>query len=242
MIDGKQDTAGYVGVFIATLVSAFGLISVDQWIPPEGSGAVVGVAVFRTIFALLPAAVAYWAASRRQKRAHKQLIAELTELKTKFDNLERLNRIEDELNTMGRLSKVAKAAGKGTATSLAELLSAIQLVPDGVSKERLVQRYRAHNDGLVATLAIVHEELEESGRAIATQLNADQELHILEREKKNAAQGIEFARELAEQRGLSEGFRQLAEASSQAKQLQAALAQLKDPDTPRLPAGASNEH
>lgn len=232
MSDSKQDVPGFAAVVITAAASAIGWISLDRIPDAVVRESPLLLTAARTFLTLLPAAIAYWFATRRQRATHTRLLGELDGLKSEFLSLERLSRVEDELNTMNRLSKVARAASKGTAASLNELLNAIQLVPDHASKERLVQRYKTHNDGLVAVLATVNEELEESGRSIASQLIADEQMHVLEREKKANLHGVELARDLAERRGLSEGFRQLTDASEQAKKLQVTMSQLSQPTAP----------
>ncbi|MGL4231920.1 MAG: hypothetical protein ACRCWJ_11210 [Casimicrobium sp.] len=229
----KHDIGGYLVVIFGAVASALGWISLDRLPEALARESPLLIIAARTVLVLLPALVAYWVATRKQRDTHKRLLTEIDALKSQFLGLERLGRVEDELNTMNRLSKVARSAAKGTASSLNELLAAIELVPDHASKERLIQRYKTHNDGLVAVLATVNEELEQSGHAIATQLLADEQMHVLAREQKATTEGLELARGLAERRGLTEGLRQLSDASEQAKKLQFAMTSLGQPSAPK---------
>jgi hypothetical protein len=230
-----HEYGSYIAVGAAALLSAAGWISAGKWLPADSAGLSFGVAILRTIFTLLPAAVAWWIATRRQRRVHQELSNRLDVLKASLASLDSLESIENELETMNRLASVSRAAVKDTAVSANELLRAIELVPDDITKERLVDRFRNHSTGLRTVLSAVNDELEDSGRRIAKQLSAEEEIHILEREERTNTQGIEFARKLAEQRGLIDGVRQLTEASDQARQLQLALSSLtKDQVQERL--------
>jgi hypothetical protein len=151
----------------------------------------------------------------------------LEDLRNSLAELQSLRRIEHEVQTMNRLSKVAREAVKNTAASAQELLGAIRAVDDGRVQERLVDRYRTHTNNVVTVLSAVGEQMEESGVAIYRELNAEEEIHVLDREKKTTSLGIDYAREIMKQRGIEEGRDQLRFAFEQASLLQAEVTSLK---------------
>jgi hypothetical protein len=219
----KHDYATYVWIGVAGLVSATGWLAADKWVAADSPAASVAVALMRTLFTLLPAAIAWWIASRRQRSVHQALSRQLDELKAKMAQSRRLSTIQIELDTMNRLAKVSRSAVKDTASTANALLQAIDTVVDPATKERLAERFRIHSDGLRTVLIAVNEELQESGRTIARELTAEDAIHILEREEQTNAKGIELAEKLAQQRGLHDGVRALAAASEQARQIQVTL-------------------
>ena len=128
---------------------------------------------------------------------------------------------------MNRLSKVAREAAKNTASTTQELLGAIRTVSDQHTQERLLERCRNQVNNVVTVFAAVGEQMEESGIAIHRELTADDPMHILDRERKSTALGLEYARELMQQRGIEEGRDQLKIAAEQAALLQREVASLK---------------
>ncbi|HJR73053.1 MAG TPA: hypothetical protein VJ806_05375 [Luteimonas sp.] len=178
------------------------------------------------MFTLLPAIAGFLIASRKQKRTHRALAGRLEDLRSSLAELQSLRRIEHEVQTMNRLTKVAREAVKNTASSAQELLGAIRAVNDPYTRERLVDRYRTHTNNVATVLSAVGEQLEESGISIYSELNAESEIHVLEREKANTASGLEYAREIMKQRGIEEGRDQLRIAFEQASLLQAEVISL----------------
>lgn len=238
-IEGDSpDKTGYFAIAVAAIFSAFGWFAVDRWIPTAGDGAPVIVAVMRTIFTLMPAVAGFVIANRRQRRTHRILSQRLEQLRSSLDEFQRVRGIEHELRTMDRLTRVAREAVKNTATSAKELFGAIEAVDDARVKERLVERYRNHTNNVVTVLSAVNEQMEESGRAIYRELSADEEIHILDRERSNTARGVEYAREIMQQRGIADGVEQLTFAFEQASKLQSELSSLKAlSNTQALPHG-----
>ena len=100
------------------------------------------------------------------------------------------------------------------------------MVDDPRVKERLVERYRSHTNNVVTVLSAVSEQMEESGRSIHRELSAEDAVHILERERNNANRGLDYAREIMEQRGIADGVKKLIFAAEQAS-LQLELSSLK---------------
>jgi hypothetical protein len=222
------DKAGYAAIAASAVFSAFGWFAIDRWVPASTAAATpIMVAILRTIFTLLPAIAGFLIASRRQKRIHRALASRLEDLRNSLAELQSLRRIEHEVQTMNRLSKVAREAVKNTAASAQELLGAIRAVDDGRVQERLVDRYRTHTNNVVTVLSAVGEQMEESGVAIYRELNAEEEIHVLDREKKTTSLGIDYAREIMKQRGIEEGRDQLRFAFEQASLLQAEVTSLK---------------
>ncbi len=231
MITGPEkhggDTLGYLGIAAAAIISALGWFSLEKFAPPGGENSHFVIAFMRTLFTLLPAAAAFWIAGWRQRRTHKHLSLKLEQLKSSMIQFQRLQRIEHEIHTMDRLAKVAREAVKNTAVSAKELLGAIEGVDDPRTKERLTERYRYHTNNVITVLSAVSEQMEDSGRAIQRELTAEDSVHILEREKSNTSQGVLLAKEIMEQRGITDGLKQLTFASEQATQLQNQLSTLK---------------
>lgn len=227
-MDGESpDKTGYVAIAGTAIFSAFGWFAIDRWIPTVGDGAPVIVAVMRTIFTLLPAVAGFVIANRRQKKTHRVLSQRLEQLRVSLDEFQRVREIEHELRTMDRLTRVAREAVKNTASSAKELFGAIEAVDDPRIKERLVERYRNHTNNVVTVLSAVNEQMEESGRAIYRELSADEAIHILDRDRSNTARGVEYAREIMQQRGIADGVEQLTFAADQASRLQSELSSLK---------------
>jgi len=222
---GEKSSFVFLGA--AAALSAFGWFAVDKWIPADSAlGSSIAVSVLRTIFTLLPAGAAFLIANRRQKAVYRSVASRLTQLKAQLVHFQRVRRIEHELHTMDRLSKVAREAVKNTASSAKELFGAIESVGDPRIKERLVDRYRTHTNSVVTVLTAVSEQMEESGRAIERELTADEQIHVLDRERQNATKGIEYARDILDQRGIAEGMQQLQLAGESAKHLQQELTNL----------------
>lgn len=190
---GGGDKLGYVAIAVSAVISAFGWFALDKWQAQSNEGTQVIVAVFRTVFSLLPAAAGFIIANRRQKRTHRALSKRLEDLKAGLVEYQRIATVEHELRTMDRLAKVAREAVKNTASSAKELLGAIEGVDDQRVKERLVERYRYHTNNVVTVLSAVSEQMEESGRSIQRELTAEDAVHILEREKSNTAKGLDHA-------------------------------------------------
>jgi hypothetical protein len=225
--DSSGDKGGYIAIGVAATLSAFGWFAVDRWLPSNGDGSSIIIAVLRTMFTLLPAVAGFMIASRRQRKTHRMISAKLENLRGSMSEFQRIRGIEHELHTIDRLAKVAREAVKNTASSAKELFGAIEAVDDPRVKERLVERYRYHTNNVVTVLSAVSEQMEESGRSIQRELTAEDSVHILEREKTNTARGVEYAREIMEQRGIADGLKQLTFAAEQASQLQLELSSLK---------------
>ncbi|WP_147300586.1 hypothetical protein [Lysobacter silvisoli] len=224
--DAAGDKTGYVAIGAAAMLSAFGWFAVDRWLPAGGDGSAVIVAILRTLFTLLPAMAGFMIANRRQRKTHRAIAAKLENLRGSMVELQRIRGIEHELHTIDRLAKVAREAVKNTASSAKELFSAIEVVDDPRVKERLVERYRSHTNNVVTVLSAVSEQMEESGRSIHRELSAEDAVHILERERNNANRGLDYAREIMEQRGIADGVKKLIFAAEQAS-LQLELSSLK---------------
>lgn len=222
-----SDKWGYSAIGASAIFSAFGWFAVDKWIPSDVDGSTVIIAVLRTVFTLIPAVVGFLMAGRRQRRTHRLISLRLEELREGLAEFKQIRRVEHELHTMDRLAKVAREAVKNTASSSKELLEAIEAVDDPRVQERLVEKYRNQTNSVVTVLSAVSEQMEDSGRAIYGELTADDAVHILEREKSNTAKGIEYARDIMEQRGIIDGLQQLNFASQQASKLQLELSSLK---------------
>lgn len=222
-----RDRVGYAAIALAAAASAFGWLAVDRWIPQSAEGTPVLIAVLRTVFALVPAVAGFLIAARRQKRVHRLVSARLKDLRNSFDEFQRIKAIEHEISTMNRLSKVAREAAKNTASTTQELLGAIRTVGDQHAQERLLERCRNQVNNVVTVFAAVGEQMEESGIAIHKELTADDPMHILERERKSTSLGLEYARELMQQRGIEEGRDQLKVAAEQAALLQREVASLR---------------
>lgn len=223
----ERDRLSFAAIALAAAASAFGWLAVDRWVPVNSDGTPILVAVLRTVFALIPAIAGFLIATRRQRRVHKLVSARLDDLRRSFDEFQRLKAIEHEINTMNRLSKVAREAAKNTASTTKELLGAIRTVGDQNTQERLLERCRNQVNSVVTVFAAVGEQMEESGIAIHKELTADDSMHILDRERKSTALGLEYARELMQQRGIEEGRDQLKIAAEQATLLQNEVASLK---------------
>lgn len=217
----------YSAIGASAILSAFGWFAVDKWIPTGANGSTIVIAILRTIFTLLPAIVGFLIAGRRQRRTHRMIAIRLEDLRGSLSEFQQIRRIEHELHTMDRMSKVAREAVKNTASSSKELLIAIEAVDDPRVKERLIERYRNHTNNVVTVLSAVSEQMEESGRSIQRELTADDAVHILEREKTNTLRGIDHAREIMEQRGITDGLQQLSFAAEQASRLQLEVSSLK---------------
>lgn len=222
-----RDRFSYTAIAIAAAASAFGWLAVDRWVPTASDGTPILVAVLRTIFALVPAVAGFLIATRRQKRTHRLVATRLEDLRRSFDEFQRLKAIEHEIQTMNRLSKVAREAAKNTASTTQELLGAIRAVNDQHAQERLLERCRNQVNNVVTVFAAVGEQMEESGIAIHKELTADDPMHILDRERRSTALGLDYARELMQQRGIEEGRDQLKIAAEQAALLQREVASLK---------------
>lgn len=217
----------YSAIGASAIFSAFGWFAVDRWVPSDTDGSTIVVAVLRTVFSLLPAIVGFLIAGRRQRRTHRLISLKLDDLRAGLAEFKQIRSIEHELHTMDRLAKVAREAVKNTASSSQELLGAIEAVDDPRVKERLVEKYRNQTNSVVTVLSAVSEQMEESGRSIYRELTAEEAVHILDREKSNTAKGIEYARDIMEQRGIIDGLQQLNFASQQASKLQLELSSLK---------------
>lgn len=229
-----SDSLGYVGIAVAAIISALGWFSIEKIAVANTDSGRFVVAFMKTLFSLLPAAAAYWIANLRQRKMHKKISIQLSQLRLCLNEFQRIRRIEHELHTMERLAKVAREVGKNTAASAKELLSVIESVDDAWTKERLTQRYRYLTNNVITVLSAVSEQMEDSGKSIQRELTADDAIFILDREKSNISQGVLHAKEMMEQRGIIEGMNQLAFASEQAAQLQLQLSTLKKLAPPEM--------
>jgi hypothetical protein len=218
---------GFALVASAAVVSALGWIAVDSWLPEQGGTNPIALSILRTLFTLLPVGAAFLIANQRQRRTHKVVAQHLQDLRQSLLNFQRLRRIEHELHTMDRLSKVAREAVKNTATSAKELFLAIEVVDDVRIKERLVDRFKNHANSVQTVLTAVKEQMEESGRAIYRELSADESIHVLQREIENSSKGLDLAKQLLEQRGVVDGLQQMQSAAQEAERLQNELVAFK---------------
>jgi hypothetical protein len=227
-INGNEaDKLGWVAIALTAVFSAFGWFAANRWASAAGDGGQIVTAILRTLFTLLPAAVGFMIANRRQQRVHKSLAKQLGLLKKSLVEFQRVKKVD-------RLTKVAREAVKNTAGSAKELLDAIQSVDDPRTKERLTERYKYHTNNIATVLSAVMQQMEESGISIYKELNAEESMHVLERDRNNAEKGIEHARQIMESRGIKDGLEQLYLASTKASQLHAELTSLKKLGGPEL--------
>lgn len=239
---GGSDRWGYTAIGASAILSALGWFAVDRWIPSGANGSNIVIAILRTVFTLLPAVVGFFIAGRRQKKTHRLLSLRLEDLRSSLAEFKQIRKIEHELHTMDRLAKVAREAVKNTASSSQELLGAIEAVDDPRVKERLIEKYRNQTNNVVTVLSAVSEQMEESGRSIHRELTADEAVYILDRERSNTTRGIDYAREIMEQRGIIDGLKQLDFASQQASKLQMELSSLKSISVDNVPGSKAIEH
>jgi hypothetical protein len=222
------DRVDYTIIGTSAVLSASGWLAIDRWLPVTHDGAYpIVVAFMRTVLMLIPPIIAFVIAGRRQRRTHKLISMKLAQIREGMSELERLRKIEHEIHTMDRLSRVAREAVKHTASGARELLGAIEGVDDDRMKERLVERYRTYTNNVVTVLSAVNEQMEESGRSIYREISADDSIHVLQREKDNTSKGVEYAKEIMQQRGILDGVAQVTFAAEQAAKLQHELTSLK---------------
>lgn len=227
----------------AALFSAFGWYAVGTWIKPSDPSGQFIVAILRTAFTLFPALVAFLVANKRQKEVQRHMALKLDALKNLITDYQRLQSVDHELETMDRLSKVARNAVMLTAASSQELFGAIESVADKKSKDLLLERFRHHTSSVVTMLLAVDEQLSESGRAISENITADKEINIVERANQNAESGLALAQRMIETRGIGDGIRQLKTSIAQAQSLQSRLASTDQTlEAPRTIDNQSGDH
>ncbi|HYG78069.1 MAG TPA: hypothetical protein VEK08_23890 [Planctomycetota bacterium] len=213
----------YAAVAAVALLSGLGYLASGQWVEGESGSAKAGVAVLRTLFTFAPALVAFFVATRQQRKAEERMAAQLSKLRSQLNQYVRLQAVQNELHTVERLAKVARSAVRQTGNSSNELFSAISYVTEPHAKERLVERFRHHADGLVTVLTAVNEEMSESGRKIYEGITADQPMNIMDRADYNSEKGLEYAETMIKKRGIQDGVKQLQSSVEQARVVQAQL-------------------
>lgn len=205
------------------LLSSIGYLASGQWFEGESGSAKAGLAIVRTLFTFAPALFAFFIAARQQRKAERLMAEKLTTLQGQLEQFVRLQSVQNEIDKVERLAKVARSAVRQTGNSSRELFGAISYVSEPHAKERLVERFTHHADGLVTVLTAVNEEMSECGRKIYEGLTADQPMNIVDRADYNSARGLEYADSVIKKRGIQDGVKQLQSSVEQARLVQAQL-------------------
>lgn len=212
---------GYAAIGASVLVSAFGWYAVSKWMQPSDAGVKFLLAFLRTFFALIPAVVGFWIASKRQRASQARMAADLDRLRNLMSDYQKLVAVDHELKTMDSLSKVARNAVVATATSAKNLYGAIVEIPgDGPSKTILLERFKNHSNSVMTTLTAVQEQMNEIGTAVADILTSHEEIDIVKRKTRNSESGLTLARQMVEARGVGDGLKLISNTLEQAQSLQ----------------------
>lgn len=218
----------YILVASAALVSGIGFFFSGQWIDGDDPSAKIGLAVFRTGLTLLPALAAYSVASWRQRKLERSMAAQIDGIKALLEEYARLQSVQNELDTIDRLAKVARSAVIQMGTSATELLRTIESIRDSDGKQMLLERYRTHTSNVVTLLNAVGEQVSESGQQISYDLTSDEPIHIVARADQNVAGGLAYAEKIIGSRGIGDGVKQLKSAIERAQDLQKQIASTVD--------------
>jgi hypothetical protein len=223
--DGSVGLWGHILVIAAALVSGGGWYFLDRIWLPDDPASKIAHAFGRTLLTLLPAFVAFLVASWRQRRTEENMAKKVERIGVLVKQYVRLRSVQNELETVDRLAKVARNATVQTGASASELFRAIEAVKDPVAKDLLLERYRHHTNSFVTLLSAVNEQLSESGRAISEAVTADDAINIIDRADKNAEDGLRYAEKIIQNRGIGEGLKVLNSTIEKARELQGAINQ-----------------